>query len=371
MKITAIKLAYLNVAMHHAIKTPIGEIAAAKNVVVKIETDTGLFGWGEASPMAAITGDSQASAYALGEDMAKLLIGNDPLALEHNLTQLRRYCSRATTMLSAFDMALYDLAAKQACMPLYQFLGGQQRPLETDHTIGHQDSVAATVAMAQDLVKQGFTTIKMKTGRPGLEDIEHVRAVREAVGEAIGIRVDCNQGWDYATAIANIRQLQPLGVEYVEQPLAAWDIDSLRRLRQNSSLPLCADESVFTHIDALRLIKAEAVDYLNIKLVKSGGINTALKINGIAEAAGVSCMIGCFGESRLALSAASHLALARPNIRFIDLDSALHFCEDPVLGGMTYVENTGGQIQVPETVGHGAAFREDYLERVTSIGDPA
>ncbi|MDN7125957.1 dipeptide epimerase [Pseudidiomarina sp. 1APR75-33.1] len=367
MKISAIKLAHLNVEMHHAIKTPIGEIAAARNVVVKIETDTGLYGWGETSPMAAITGDSQASAYALGRDMASLLVGCDALALEPNMEFLRRYCARATSILCAFDMALYDLAAKHAGMPLYQFLGGAPRQLETDHTIGHQETVAATVAMAKRLVAAGFNTIKLKTGRPGLEDLEHLQAVREEVGPKIKLRIDCNQGWDLPTAVGNLKHLEALDIEYLEQPLPVWDVDGFAQLRLKTTIPICADESVFTHIDALRLVKADAVDYLNIKLVKSGGINTALKINSIAEAAGIRCMVGCFGESRLGLSAAAHLAAARRNICFIDLDSALHFCEDPVHGGMDYVPDTGGSICLPATPGHGAEFDEKALSKVIEI----
>lgn len=367
MKISSIKLALLNVEMHHAIKTPIGVIAAARNVVVKIETDSGLYGWGETSPMSAITSDTQASVYALGEDLARLLVGKDALAIEDNLTLLRRYSGRATSMICAFDMAMYDLAAKQAGMPLYQFLGGQQRPLETDHTIGHQDSVEETVAMAKRLVGEGFSTIKLKTGRGDLIDVEHVAAVRSAVGDSIKLRIDCNQGWDYPMAIANLRHLEKLDLEYLEQPLPAWDVDGFARLRANTSIPICADESVFTHIDALRLIKADAVDFLNIKLVKSGGINTALKINSIAEAAGVRCMIGCFGESRLGLSAAAHVASARPNINFIDLDSALHFCADPVQGGLEYVANGGGKIILPEGIGHGAEFDEAELDNCIVI----
>lgn len=367
MKISAIKLALLNVEMHHAIKTPIGVIAAARNVVVKIETDSGLYGWGETSPMSAITSDTQESSYALGQDLACLLVGKDPLAMEDNLAVLRRYSGRASSMICAFDMAMYDLAAKHAGMPLYQFLGGEQRPLETDHTIGHQDSVAETVAMAKRLVAEGFSTIKLKTGRADLIDVEHVAAVREAVGETIKLRIDCNQGWDYPMTMANLHHLEKLDIEYLEQPLPAWDVDGFAQLRANTRMPICADESVFNHIDALRLIKADAVDFLNIKLVKSGGINTALKINSIAEAAGVRCMIGCFGESRLGLSAAAHVACARPNIQFIDLDSALHFCADPVKGGLEYVANEGGKIVLPDGLGHGAEFIESELDRAITI----
>lgn len=367
MKITAVKVAQLNVEMHHSIKTPIGVISAARNVVVKLETDNGLYGWGETSPMSAITGDTQQSAYAMGLDLGRMLLGNDALALEDNLHQLQRYCGPGSSIVTAFDMALYDLAAKQAGMPLYQFLGGANRPLETDHTIGHQATVEQSVTMARHLVKQGYSTIKLKTGRAGLEDVAHVKAVREAVGEHIRLRIDCNQGWDFPTAMANIRLLLPYNIEYVEQPLPAWDLAGFARLRKVSPLPICADESVFDHHDALKLVCAEAVDYLNIKLVKSGGIHTALKINDIAEAAGIRCMIGCFGESRLGLSASAHLAAARRNIQFIDLDSALHFCVDPVIGGLRYVPGAAGMIELPSTPGHGAQLNEADLDQLVLI----
>ncbi|MCT2533519.1 hypothetical protein N2488_10025 [SAR92 clade bacterium H231] len=117
----------------------------------------------------------------------------------------------------------------------------------------------------------------------------------------------------------------------------------------------------FDDKDALTLVKQGAADYFNIKLGKAGGIYTGLKINTIAEAAGCKCMIGCFGESRLALSAAAHMAHARPNICFLDLDSAFDFCFDPVMGGIRYDEQQGGVIHLPETPGHGASFDESAL----------
>jgi L-alanine-DL-glutamate epimerase-like enolase superfamily enzyme len=133
------------------------------------------------------------------------------------------------------------------------------------------------------------------------------------------------------------------------------------------NLPICADESMFYHHDALKLVRAGAADYLNIKLGKAGGIHTGLKINAIAEAAGCKCMIGCFSESRLALSAAAHLAMARPNICFLDLDSAYSFKTDPVIGGITYDDQIGGVIHMPVGPGHGAEFDEAFLSDRVSI----
>lgn len=239
--------------------------------------------------------------------------------------------------------------------------------MRTDMTIGIQESVAQTVDIAERILSQQFNAIKMKVGRPGLADVDHVQAVRDMAGPDVAIKIDSNQGWDYPTAVANIRAMAPLNLQYSEQPLAVSDDDNLARLRDKVDLPICADESVFDDKDALKLIKQGAADYLNIKLGKSGGIHTGLKINAIAEAAGCKCMIGCFSESRLALSAAAHLALARPNIYFLDLDSAHNFMEDPVIGGISYDEEMGGLIHVPESIGHGAAFDEGDLDAHVAV----
>ena len=290
-----------------------------------------------------------------------MILGKNPLSIENRMREINGFIVWESSTRSAFDIALYDIAAKAANMPLYQFLGGEPRTLRTDFTIGLQETVEQTLAEAKEILNQNFDAIKMKVGRPGLEDIAHVAAVREFAGSDIAIKIDSNQGWDYPTAVANINAMKSLDIQYSEQPLAAWDYDNLARLRDKVDIPICADESVFDEKDALKLIKEGAADYLNIKLGKSGGIHTALKINAIAEAAGCKCMIGCFGESRLALSAAAHLAMAKPNIVFLDLDSAYQFRSDPVLGGMSYDKQRGGVIHLSDAAGHGASFDEAAL----------
>lgn len=362
MLISSIDIHTLNIPFHEPFKVSIGMVDSAQNIVIKLTTDQGLVGWGEASPCAYITGDSQATNYQTAQQLARLIVGKDPLAIEARMAEINGFTVSEPSIRSAFDMALYDLAAKAADMPLYQFLGGEPRPLRTDLTIGLQDTVEETVSRAQEILDAGFDAIKLKVGRPGLADVAHVAAVRQLAGPSIAIKVDSNQGWDYPTAVANIRAMEGLNLQYSEQPLAVWDIDNLARLRSKVDLPICADESVFDDKDALRLVRAGAADYLNIKLGKAGGIHTGLKINAIAEAAGCKCMIGCFSESRLALSAAAHLAMARPNICFLDLDSAFDFVTDPVIGGMTYDNKVGGVLHLPDTPGHGALFDESVLE---------
>jgi len=369
MKIKHIDIYTMKIPFRHSLKIAIGLMDGAENIVVRIMTDTGVVGWGEASPCSYITGDTQETNYQTAQQLARLIKGKDPRAIEVRMKEINGFTVAESSIRSAFDMALYDIAAKVANMPLYQFLGGEKREIRTDLTIGLQDTVEETCNRAREIIAVGFDAIKMKVGRPGLADVAHVKAVRELAGPDIALKIDSNQGWDYPTAVANIKAMEPLRLQYSEQPLAHWDYDNQSKLRGKVTLPICADESVFDDKDALKLIRLGAADYLNIKLGKAGGIHTSLKINAIAEAAGSKCMIGCFGESRLGLTAAAHLATARPNITFLDLDSAFNFTEDPVIGGMTYDDTIGGLIHLSDSPGLGAEIDESFLNpaRKTTI----
>ena len=367
IKILKIEIFKLNVEIKIPIKILLGGSDSAENLAIKITTDTGIVGWGESSPCAVITGDSQDTNYAVAQTIARIIKGKDALAIESRMQDINSVTVGDSSVRSAFDMALYDIAAKAANMPLYQFLGGALRELRTDLTIGIKDTVSETLAQAKSIMEAGFNAIKLKVGRPGLEDVPHVRAVRELVGPDMSLKMDSNQGWDYPTAFANINEMADLNLQYAEQPIEAWNHEGLASLRTKVNLPICADESVFDHNDALKLVKMEAVDYLNIKLGKAGGIHIGLKINAIAEAAGMKCMIGCFAESRLGLSAAAHLAMARPNISFIDLDSCYHFKTDPVIGGLTFDDKIGGLLNLTDAIGHGAVFNESHLDQKSKV----
>lgn len=346
----------LDIEFLEKLTTPIGTIDGARNVIVMLECEGGFVGYGEAAPFAPITGDSQDSNHKTAQLLGRLVKGQSALALEAHSKEFRASNRGETSIRSAFDMALFDIAAQRAELPLYQYLGGSRREIRTDQTIGIQGSVDRTMKFAQEILDQGYNAIKLKVGRPNLGDVEHVAAVRELAGPDVAIRIDTNQGWDYSSAISNIEAMAPLNLQYSEQPLPYWDVEGLSRLRQQVNLPICADESVFDEYDALNLIRREAADILNIKLGKSGGISTSLKINTIAAAAGRKCMIGCFSESRLGLTAAAHLAMSRENIEFLDLDSATYFAEDPVDGGISYDEKIGGLIHVNDTPGIGAVI---------------
>lgn len=366
MTITHVNLYRYDIPLKAPITISLGTIEHARNLLVEIQTSEGLTGWGEGSPFWMIVGETQASGLAAAEDMARLLLSYDPLDIQGCLTKLTRYLPGHPTTRSAFDMALYDLAAKAAGMPLYQFLGGSKRPLVTDETI----YINTPERMAEDALRiqaQGAEAIKVKLGTNLRDDVRRVEAIRQAIGDATPIRTDANQGWDVVTAGAVLQAIGGWNVQYCEQPIQRHDVAGLRKIRQHSPVPIMADESLFDAYDAIRLVREEAVDYFNIKLSKSGGIFEALKINAIAEAAGIPCMIGCMSESRLALTTNAHFAAARQNVRFCDLDACFEHADDPVQGGITY---HGYRIELPDAPGIGANVDPAFLAKLPaqSIG---
>ena len=357
MKITQITLYAYDIPLKAPIAISLGTINDARNILLEIQTDEGVTGWGEGSHFAMIVGETQASGLAAAQDMARLLIGHDPLDIEGCLQTLTRYLPGHPTTRSAFDMALYDIAAKRADMPLYQLLGGPKRTLTTDETI-YLNTPERMVDDAVRIKNSGADAIKVKLGTTPKADIQRIEAIRYAIGYDTPIRTDANQGWNYPDAVTVLRAIQGWNVEYCEQPVPRPNIADLKRLRGQTTVPIMADESLFDAHDAVRLVREEAVDYFNIKLSKSGGIFEALKINAIAEAAGIACMIGCMSESRLAITANAHLASARQNIRFCDLDAPFEHAIDPVLGGATY---TDYQITLPDAPGIGAEIDPTFL----------
>ncbi|GAB4032314.1 mandelate racemase/muconate lactonizing enzyme family protein [Spirosoma jeollabukense] len=362
MKITQILLYAYDIPLKAPIAISLGTMEHARNILVEIQTDESITGWGEGSHLWMIVGETQASGLAAANDMARLLIGRDPLDIEGCINTLTRYLPGHSTTRSAFDMALYDIAAKAARMPLYQFLGGSKRVLVTDETI-YINTPERMVEDALRIQEKGAEAIKVKLGTNLRDDIGRVEAIRNAIGDGTPIRTDANQGWDVVTAQAVLRAIGDWNVQYCEQPIKRYDIAGLRQIRQSSTVPIMADESLFDATDAIRLVREEAVDYFNIKLSKSGGIFEALKINAIAEAAGIPCMIGCMSESRLALTANAHFASARQNVRFYDLDGCFEHADDPVYGGITY---HGYQIELPETPGIGAEVDSAFLKKLPS-----
>lgn len=352
MKITNITTTECQIPLRTPFKTALRTVDCVHDLLVRVETDTGAVGYGEAPPTAVITGETLGSLHtAVEEFIAPALRGMEVEDLDAVMTKLDRCLVRNTSAKAAVDMALYDLFAQSCGKPLYKVLGGARNTIETDLTIS-VNPVPVMVADAKAAVEEGFKVLKIKVGKEGLADIPRLKAIREAVGPEVSLRVDANQGWTAKQAVRIITALEDAGVdpELVEQPVPAHDIDGLEYITRRVATPILADESVFSPADAFQILQRHAADMINIKLMKTGGIWQALKICSAAEVYGVECMMGCMLESKLAVSAAAHLAAARSVITRIDLDGPSLCSVDPYTGGPVY---EGPRILMNETPGIG------------------
>lgn len=363
--ISQVELYKLSIPLKEPFITSLGRDDSAQNILVKIITAQGLTGFGECSPYMAINGESQDTCFIVGQYFAKLFKGKNALAIEERINDMDRLIYGNTSIKSAFDMALYDLAAQNARMPLYKYLGGSNdKTIVTDYTvsIGEIDKM---VADAIHIKKQGYPAIKVKLGQDGKKDVERMKAIRAAVGDKMPLRIDANQGWSVDEAIATLQALGPLDIEHCEEPIPRWNYLQLPKIRKASPIPIMADESCGDDHDAEHLLDIDACDYLNIKLGKSGGIFKALKIVELAKKKNLHLQVGAFVESRLAMTAFAHFALCSPLIVHFDFDTALMFSEDPVSGGIIYEKN--GIISVPDTLGLGASINKSQLDKMKSI----
>ena len=361
--ITKVEVFNFTIPFARPYKISLGWIDTAKNILIRIHTADGLYGLGEGSPISYISGETQETCFTVAKAFANLLLQKDATTIEARLKEMDAFIAHHQTVKSAFDIALYDLLGKKAGLPIYTLLGGEKRTIVTDWTIGigTPEEMAGT---AVEIKSAGFSAIKLKLGTSHDEDVARIQAVRNAIGPELPIRIDANQGWSPEEAIRILSDIAPCFIQYCEQPVAAWNIIGLKRVMESSPIPIVADESIFTPWDAFQLLRSSACNYLNIKLAKAGGIHRSLMINAIAESAGINCMLGSMNESRLALTAAAHLASARRNITFTDLDTHLFHATDPVQDGIKYEKGT---ITLPDLPGLGADILPDEMEKMELV----
>jgi L-alanine-DL-glutamate epimerase-like enolase superfamily enzyme len=312
-------------------------------VRVTVTDDDGMTGWGEAAPSKHYgeTADSVVSVLPL---LAGVLEGADGWSLEaveHGLAKAIRFNASAR---AAVSVALHDLVAKRLGVPLYRMWGlDPAASPPTSFTIGIAPDETTLRTRVQEAAS--YPVLKIKLGSHWDERI--VRIVRE-VEPAKVLRVDANAAWTPKHALRMIPLLQELGVEFVEQPLPAHDIEGLRFVRERSALPIIADESCLVSTDIPML--AGVVDGINIKLAKCGGLREALRMVATARAHGMSVMCGCMVESSLGITAAAHLA---PLLDYADLDGAELVTNDPYVGATI----EGGMVKVPSRAGLGVELR--------------
>jgi L-alanine-DL-glutamate epimerase-like enolase superfamily enzyme len=299
MKVTAVHVETLELPLDAPFVIASSALAANPCDLVRVETDEGLVGFGEACPGYEFTGDTLWSVQdVIGEYLGPSVVGRDPFDIEAIVRRWERdlFTVGNQAARGGLEMALWDLQGKALGRSLCDLLGGRSHDGLVEEVTWGWDTPEALAEKTRRTRDEGVAAYKVKAGDTPERDEQRVAAVREAAGPSARITVDANQGWrDARTAVRAIRLLEPHDVAFVEQPVPIDELEAARFVRERVDVPIALDESVRGPREALACVKAGACDVFVLKLMKTGGILGALKVNAIAEAAGIPVTMGNMG----------------------------------------------------------------------------
>lgn len=335
-------------------------------VIVRLTTGDGLTGIGETNPHPGFTAESPESVMQVIRDrIGPAVLGLDPGNIVALHAQMDAAIPGNPFAKAPFDLAAHDLLGKALDVPVYQLLGGRLRDrVPMIWPIGG-DTPQSNAQEALDKVQEGFGSLHVKVGALGPEtDVARVQAIREAVGRAVPIMIDANQGWDLSTAIQIIRRLEAFEPSKVEQPVPAWDVEGMARVQAAVNVPISADEVLDSPHKAIELIRRDAARVFSLKHGKIGGLLKTRQVAAIAEAAGIPCFVNSMLELGVSVAASLHLAAAVPNL--VDhghaLMSNLRMRRDILMPDSFRYD--GKDILVPEhCAGLGVSIDEEELTR--------
>ncbi len=366
MKITSVSISGIKLPLIRPFIVSYTTYYDMPTIIVKIETDTGLVGYGEATPDEHVTGETWESTYAvLHKKLAPAVLGADPFQIERIHEQMNAAIYGAPSAKAAIDIACYDLMGKASGQPVYNLLGGKYHDsLDVPFVI----SILAPDEMARqaaEAVEAGYKTIKVKVGTNAALDVERIRAVRQAIGKDVLMRVDANQGWkSRATSMFVLKQVEDCQMDWIEQPVLADDITALAEIRRQTHIPVMVDEGVHGDREMREVIVKQAADKLNIKLMKCGGLYPALKLVAQAEMAGIECMVGSMVESAVATAAGAHLSTAKRNIIANEMVGPLMFSRD-----VARMDYRNSQLHLDEKPGLGLEVDETVIHELAAMAD--
>lgn len=339
-----------------------GPLRKASFILAKIHTDEGFVGIGETITRPNFAGQPlEFVKSGIDKYLAPRIIGSNPFNLEQILTTMDWALFENAYAKTAIELAIYDLIGKALKVPVHNLIGGCYRD---KILVGWEIGIESPEEMAKkavEYVEKGIRVLKVKVGIDPDQDVERIKAVRDAVGD-VTLRADVNEGWTPIGAIKAIKKIEKYDLELIEQPVPRWDLDGLARVRKAVNTPIEVDESLWSPTDAMNVIRKEAADIFNIKLAKAGGLYNSKKIAAIAEAADIPCLVGTEFSLASGIAAKLHLAASTKNIHH-----ACEFTEFHLLDNLsaTPLEIEDGYLEVPRKSGLGVLFDESKLSNYT------
>jgi len=345
------------------VRAGLGPLVSLDFVFVMIHAQDGLVGLGECVVMPVLFNLTVEGIRAVVErQIGPKLVGLSPLDME----QIGLIVDRTLPggfIKAAIDMAIHDLVGKALDVPVHTLIGGKVRDRIPVCAEISTSNVAATPDQARALMALGFNSLKLKVGGNPATDAECFRAVRDAVGPDVELRVDANQGWTLKEALHFARDTQGFGLAIMEQPLPRANMEGMAALVQALDVPIEADESVVSTEDAFRVVAAHAADMLNIKLGKNG-LGNCRTIAKFAQGMSIPIMIGTDFSLGVSVAAKLHLAAALPNVsaaaEFSEL-GLFEFDTDAMLLSRSRFEIEAHCLAVPQGPGLGVELDHEMI----------
>ncbi len=347
----------ISIEMKKPFKIALGSTESYEGYFVSVESDDGTVGYGEATTTPFITGDTLGSIEYELSAFSRNLVGMEESPELVN-AKMKSMMKSSKASRNAIDCALWDIIGKRSGQNLKKILGNHKSSIATSYTVDLVDANSAE-KQARELANMGIKVFKIKMGSGIDQDVERVRVVREIVGSKPMVYVDFNQAYTPKMTVEISKRLRDFNVEFLEQPVPSDDLSGLKFARDNSDIPIFADESIFTQRNVADILSKEAADGINIKLMKSGGISDAIKMVDTAESFGIPVMIGCMVETRLANTSGLIVALSRSGVKYADLDGYNNIAQDSVESGILL---KNGEVALERDIpGVGAPLKKEFM----------
>lgn len=368
MKITKIHVYAIELPLKEPFVISYSTYQNMPSVIVKLETDEGIVGYGEGVADELVTGETCGGVFhTIKNKLGPAVLGENPMEIEKIHEKMNKVIYSAPTAKAAIDIACFDIAGKKLRQPVYQLIGGRYHD---EFPITYVLSIADPDKMAEEAVRMaenGYHSFKLKVGTNVQEDIERIKAVCSRIGMNAAIRVDVNQGWhNSSVALMALEQLKDCSIDWIEQPVAADDVDGMVEIKSKTTFSLMIDEGLKGMREMREVIQKRAADKINIKLMKCGGIYPAVKLAHQAELGGMECQIGSMVESSIGSAAGFHVAFSKKIITSVELTGPLKFSQE--IGNLKSAYEIPN-IRLTDKPGLGIDVNENGLNDLTVFQD--